>query len=57
MKRAMFIRLATMMSLAWIAGEQAAAFGPAALVPMFMLLIAGAAWGTLSGFWLGRHRE
>lgn len=57
MTRAFWLRLVTLSALAWIAGEQAAAFGPAALVPIFIILIAGAVWGSLSGFWFGRHRE
>ena len=57
MTRAFWLRLITLCVLAWIAGEQAAAFGPAALVPAFIILIAGAAWGCLSGFWFGRHGE
>lgn len=57
MTRAMLLRLATMCGLAFIVGQAAAPFGPPGLVVFFIIFVAGAAYGHLSGFWFGRHRE
>lgn len=57
MKRGLLIRLAIMCALAFVVGQSAAPFGPPGLIVFFMIFVAGATFGHLSGWWHGRHGE